>query len=69
MISPILLLLLLATSTFLAVDSYRGAGDLLQFSLDSSINLKKKMDTDGQFKDFEEAFKDIKVSQADQHVI
>ena len=54
--------LLLTSSIFLFVHSYRGAGDLLQFSLDSSINLKKKMEIDGQFNDFVDAFKDIQVS-------
>ena len=53
-----LLALLLSLSPVLP---YKGASDLLQFSVDAFNNLHKKMDIDGQFSDFREAFQNIQV--------
>ena len=39
----------------------RGAQDLLQFSIDTAANLHKKLNIEGQFKDFEDAFRNIQV--------
>ncbi|XP_063677318.1 uncharacterized protein LOC134813454 [Bolinopsis microptera] len=37
----------------------KGASDLLQFSIDAYTNLQKKMDNEGQFSDFKDAFRNI----------
>ena len=39
----------------------KGATDLLQFSIDTYTNLQKKMDNEGQFSDFQDAFRNIQV--------